>query len=229
MKDYLDFCPVLKRMLRNQIHPNGVEQISLAGSSTENNVHILRELIRSKKPSNSLEIGLANGTSALAILASLKDFSSENYRHTAIDPYQKSTWKSIGLSSVQSIGLESHFQFIGDFSCLALPRLLESGNWFDLIYVDGSHSYDNVFVDYYYGVRLLSRSGFILFDDCTTSDVKKVIKFIRQEQKHILRELNLNPFRNPTRLWKSRLVNTLGHSQMCAFERLDDRTDIHNL
>jgi predicted O-methyltransferase YrrM len=222
--DYLDFCPTLKRMLRDRLHPDGNGLISLAGCSTENNLHVLRELIRAKKPTNTLEIGLANGASALAILASLKEFSAETYQHTSIDPFQKDFWKSTGLCSVQSAGLQDHFRFVGYLSCQALPRLLEAGDRFDLIYVDGSHSYSNVFVDYYYGVRLLKKNGVILFDDCTTRDVAEVIRFITQRQKHVLLKVNLNPFRNSNRSWKSKLGNALGRSQIRAFEKLKDQT-----
>lgn len=222
--DYLDFCPTLKRMLRDQLHPNGNEILPRGGLSTENNIHVLRELIRAKKTTNTLEIGLANGASALAILASLKEFTAGTYQHTAIDPYQIDCWKSIGLFSVQSVELQDQFRFIGQLSCQALPRLLEAGDRFDLIYVDGSHSYGNVFVDYYYGVRLLKKNGIILFDDCTTNDVAGVARFIIQKQKHVLREMDLNPFRNPNRSWKSKLGNTLGRSQIRAFEKLEDLT-----
>ena len=211
-------------MFRNQLHPNGNELVSLAGCSTENNIHVLRELIRVKNPTNTLEIGLANGASALAILASLKEFAAGTYQHTAVDPFQKDFWKSVGLCSVQSTGLQDRFRFIGQLSSQALPRLLEADDRFDLIYVDGSHSYGNVFVDYYYGVRLLKKNGVILFDDCTTSDVAQVIRFIIRKQKHILREMDVNPFRNPNRSWKSKLGNTLGRSQIRAFEKLGDGT-----
>lgn len=226
--DYLDFCPVLKQMLREQLLPTTGETVSPGGNSTENNIHVLRELIREKKAAQTLEIGLANGASALAILASLKDFVVGDYQHAAIDPFQRITYKSVGLSAVQTAGFQDHFRFLGDFSSKALPRLLESGDQFDLIYVDGSHSYDNVFIDYYYGVRLLEKDGVILFDDCTTKDVGKVVRYVATKQKHVLRELNLNPFRNPNRSWKSKLGNILGRSQIRAFEKLENWTGFQN-
>jgi predicted O-methyltransferase YrrM len=227
--DYLDFCPTLKRMVRDGVYPNGNESISVGANSTENNLHILRELIRAKKPVRTLEIGLANGASALVILASLNEFVAANHQHTAIDPFQKDHWKSVGLCSVQTAGFQDHFRFMEDFSSLALPRLVEARDCFDFIYVDGSHAYDNVFVDHYYGLRLLKRNGVILFDDCTTGDVAAVIRFIIQKQKHILRELDLNPFRNPNRSWKRKLGNMLGRSQIRAFAKLGDWTGFLNL
>jgi predicted O-methyltransferase YrrM len=148
----------LRRMLREQLHPNGRELLSLGGCSTENNIHVLRELIRERKPANSLEVGLANGASAQTILASLTEFAVGTYQHSAIDPFQKDFWKSTGLSSVQTAGFQDHFKFIEDLSSQGLPRLLEAGDRFDLIYVDGNHDFDNVFVDYFYGERLLKKT-----------------------------------------------------------------------
>lgn len=215
-------------MLRDRLHPNGNEPISLEANSTENNLHVLRELIRERKPASSLEVGLANGASALAILASLKEFAAGTYHHTAIDPFQKDHWKSVGLCSVQTAGFQDHFRFIEEWSSQTLPRLLEAGDRFDLIYVDGSHNFDNVFVDFFYGMRLLNKNGIILFDDCTTKDVAAVVRFINQKQKWILREMDLNPFRNPNRSWKSKLGNMLGRSQIRAFEKLGDWTGLTN-
>jgi predicted O-methyltransferase YrrM len=175
-----------------------------------------------------LEIGLANGASALAILASIKQFAVETYQHTAIDPFQNSSWQCVGLCSLQTAGLQNSFRFIGDPSSQALPRLVEAGDRFDFIYVDGSHSYDNVFVDYYYCVRLLKRNGVMLFDDCSTTDVAEVLQFIVRQQKHILREVDLNRFRNPNRSWKSKLGNMVGRTQIRAFEKLEDWTGFIN-
>jgi hypothetical protein len=149
--------------------------------------------------------------------------------HTAIDPFQTTEWKSDGLLYVEAAGLQQHFRFIGDMSSQALPRLLEAGERFDLIYVDGSHAYDNVFIDYYYGMRALKKNGLLLFDDCTTKDIGRVIHFIIKKQKHLLREVDLNPFRNPLRSWKSRLGNALGRHQIRAFEKIEDRMGFLNL
>jgi predicted O-methyltransferase YrrM len=227
--DYFDFCPTLKRMLREGADSNGVKLVTLGSNSTENNLYVLRELIRARKPNNSLEIGLANGASALTILASLKEFVAIPSRHTAIDPFQNSEWKCVGLASIRAAVLQDCFRFIEEYSSLALPRLLAGTECFDLIYVDGSHSYDNVFIDYFYSARLLKKNGIILFDDCTTGDVRLVIEFIRKKQKHILMEVDLNPYRNPNRSWRSRLGTSLGQTQLIAFEKLEDRKGSLNL
>ena len=42
---------------------------------------------------------------------------------------------------------------------------LDKGERFDMIYIDGSHEFDEVFVDAYYSYRLLSPGGIMLLDD----------------------------------------------------------------
>ena len=59
-----------------------------------------------------------------------------------------------------------------------LLRLVEKGEQFGLVYVDGSHIFEDVFVDAYFGSRLLAEQGIIAFDDCRDLHVLKVIKFI---------------------------------------------------
>jgi predicted O-methyltransferase YrrM len=222
--EHMDFSPLLKRMIRDRVTSNGGSLQSLESCSTENNIHVLREVIRQRQPHATMEIGLANGASALTILASLEEFSGGMYMHTSIDPFQETLWNNVGLQLVENQGLAGHFELIQEFSSRALPRLLGEGRTYDLVYVDGSHTFDNVFIDYYYSVRLLEKGGVILFDDCTTDDVANVIRYISSRQNAVLRELDLDPFRNPNRSWISRVGKVLGRSQIRGFEKISDVT-----
>ena len=56
--------------------------------------------------------------------------------------------------------------FKEELSEIALPSLLkEKEGRFDLIFIDGLHSYDQVMLDFYYANRLIRIGGFIVFDD----------------------------------------------------------------
>lgn len=222
--EYMNLSPLLKRMIRDRVTSNGGSLQSLESCSTENNIHVLREVIRQRQPHATLEIGLANGASALTILASLEEFSGGVYTHTSIDPFQETLWNNVGRQLVENQALTGHFELIQEFSSRALPRLLGEGKTCDLVYVDGSHTFDNVFIDYYYSVRLLEKGGVILFDDCTTEDVANVIRYISCRQNTVLRELDLDPFRNPNRSWKSRVGKVLGRSQIRGFEKISHMT-----
>jgi predicted O-methyltransferase YrrM len=222
--EHMNGNPLLKRIIRDRVTSNGGSLQSLESCSTENNIHVLREVIRQRQPHATLEIGLANGASALTILGSLEEFSGGVYMHTSIDPFQETLWNNVGRQLVENQGLGGHFELIQEFSSQALPRLLGEGKTYDLVYVDGSHTFDNVFIDYYYSVRLLEKGGIILFDDCTTEDVANVIRYISSRQNTVLRELDLDPFRNPNRSWISRVGKVLGRSQIRGFEKICDMT-----
>jgi hypothetical protein len=73
----------------------------------------------------------------------------------ALDPFQKGAWDDSGLVAVERAGLSDFLDFRPEFSSLLLPRLVEHGDRFDLIYVDGSHLFEDVFIDAYYTSRLL--------------------------------------------------------------------------
>ena len=59
------------------------------GASTENNLHVLANLVCHLKPTDTLEIGLATAASALVIAHGHRLNEDGAIRsHTAIDPYQ---------------------------------------------------------------------------------------------------------------------------------------------
>lgn len=54
---------------------------------------------------------------------------------------------------------------IKGYSSDVLPGLVETGDAFDIIFVDGSHAYDDVVVDTDFAWRLLKTGGVIIWDD----------------------------------------------------------------
>lgn len=54
---------------------------------------------------------------------------------------------------------------IRGYSHFVLPRLLEAGERFDIVFVDGSHAYADVVVDNQYAWRLLKPGGVLIWDD----------------------------------------------------------------
>lgn len=54
---------------------------------------------------------------------------------------------------------------IRGFSNIILPRLLEDGERFDIIFIDGSHAYADVVIDSQYAWRLLKPGGALVWDD----------------------------------------------------------------
>lgn len=218
------FCPVLEEMINTGVTTgrSGKRYEKLGALSTSNNLHVLRQLMLQNKPKRTLEIGLSFGGSCLLFTATHREISGRPGRqHMALDPFQKVAWDDSGLLAVERAGLSDYLDFRPQFSSLLLPRLVENGEQFDLVYVDGSHLFEDVFVDAYYTSRLLSEGGVVAFDDCRVDHVMKVLQFIGRNMSKSLEEVDLSPFRaDQGEPVKYRLARLMGRTQMRAFRRV---------
>ena len=103
--------------------------------------------------------------------------------------------------------------------------MLERGKRFNLGYVDGSHLFEDVFVDAYFIMRLLAINGVVAFDDSSSRHVSKVIQFLRTNLRQALKELDLTIYRQdvhslPKRVFFYRIARHLGKTQLIAFQRV---------
>ncbi len=144
----------------------------------------LYELVRRSKAEKTLEVGMAYGISTLFICQAHQDKGSGS--HTAIDPGERALWKSIGLLNIQRAGLERFMRFYEAPSHEALPRLLVSGESFDVIFIDGSHLFDYVLLDLYYADMLLKNGGYIMLDDLWMPSVRKASSFMLRNKAYRL-------------------------------------------
>ena len=222
------FCPVLEEMIRTGsiTGRRGKRFDELVAISTSNNLHMLRRLQLELKPRRTLEIGLCYGSSCLIFTATHREISGRAaHQHMALDPFQKEAWDDSGLLAIERAGLSDYLDFRPQFSSLILPRLVENGEQFDLIYVDGSHLFEDVFIDAYYTSRLLPEGGVVAFDDCRDAHVLKVIQFIRRNLPAALEEMDLSPFRaDQGKSIKYRAARLVGRTQMRAFRRVGTLT-----
>jgi len=179
--------------------------------STVGNLKEIERLMCEGRPENTLEIGMAFGGSALVLAGTGRDVCSGAYRHIAIDPFQSTIWDGVGLQCLEMAGLANYVEVLQEPSCLALPRLLGEGRQFGLIYVDGSHLFEDVFVDAYFSARLLSDRGYLLFDDSSNKHVAKVLAFIDTSVRTLERA--------PDRTWRLRVARMLGKRQLTVYRR----------
>ena len=64
---------------------------------------------------------------------------------------------------------------------------------FDLIFIDGWHTFDNVMVDIFYSINLLKPGGYIILDDADFPSVGKAISyFIKLPNIKFEKELLIN-------------------------------------
>lgn len=156
--------------------------------------------IRAIKPENTLEIGMAYGLSTLFICQALYDNGSG--RHTAIDPFERKRWQSIGLLNIQQAGLGHLLRFIEAPSHEALPELLNSHERFDFIFIDGCHRFDYTILEFFFADKLLPVGGCIMFDDLTLPAIRKALGFILRNRNYMLADEYISE-RHP--LWKMSL------------------------
>jgi predicted O-methyltransferase YrrM len=125
---------------------------------------VLRDLLISERARVVIEIGLAYGSSALAIGEALLTTGHPEAKHVIIDAYQD-RFLNIG-EFVEAAGHARLANLVTERSQLALPRLLADGFVADAAYVDGSHIFHNVFVDLYILREIVRPGGLIVLDDC---------------------------------------------------------------
>jgi hypothetical protein len=225
MNDFLE-NNVLKRLLcGNPIVGESGKRFDNGGCSSVKNLITLHNIILKHEIKQSLEVGFLFGTSALAILLAYQQKGLLiDSLHVAIDPFQKTSWDNAGRIILKSAGFENNIKIIDDYSCFALPDLIKLNQKFDLIYIDGSHLFEDVFTDFYFSDKLLSPGGIVLFDDNADPHIHKVIRFIKTNFKSFYKELNLNQYVNRTGfdMLKYKAASYIGKNQLVGFTKISD-------
>lgn len=162
-------------------------KLTLSGevAPTKRQARFARNILAAGLPSPTryLEIGSFEGYSIAFVHALLKG----QVRATAIDPFENYN----ELPTVQMSDVESRFRanvkavnvdarVLQGSSTVHVPRLIEAGERFDLIYIDGSHAALDVITDALLCWHLLDHNGLMIFDDYRMPEVKQAIDaFVR--------------------------------------------------
>jgi hypothetical protein len=214
------YCPTLARLISSGKAelPDG-STVTVGGMSTINNLHVLRKLMLDERPESTLEVGLASGGSALIFLTTHKEIGSPSgVRHTAIDAFQREHCSNVGVQMIREAGFSVNFELVEQLSCFALADLLKQQRKFGIIYIDGSHVFPNVFIDFYYCSQLLAANGILLFDDCGDAHVRKVCSFIDRNLSAYLVAIDLAPYRaDAGKSVKYRVGKLVGRLQLRAY------------
>ena len=168
-------------------------------SLPEHDADVLRDLILAESVRTVVEIGLAYGSSALAIGEALVTIRPQEANHLIIDAYQVH-FKNVGWEAIVLAGLDAICRLVDERSQIALPRLVTEGLVSDAAFVDGSHVFHNVFVDLYFLRELVRPGGLIILDDCQWPSVATAAKYYVVNAGWIA-----EPMRQPTRLRAFRL------------------------
>jgi predicted O-methyltransferase YrrM len=149
----------------------------------------LLELAASRKPASVLEIGLGWGFSA----AGLQSLGCV-HRHVIIELEAGSPRALQGERNVRGAAPRPEsLEFCWGDSHAVLPRLCASGERFDLVFVDGGHRYDDVFVDFHFSRRLVAPGAVIVLDDTWLPSVRTVVSWVETNLADQWRRLPASP------------------------------------
>jgi predicted O-methyltransferase YrrM len=136
----------------------------------------IERLVRDLGLTRTLETGMAYGLSTLAICAVHAGRGEGS--HIAIDPYQSSDWRSIGVLNLERAGLSERARVVEARSDEALPRLRDEGVRIDFALIDGLHLFDATLVDFFHADRLLDVGGVVVFHDTWMPAVAQAVAYV---------------------------------------------------
>lgn len=150
---------------------------ALSSSVSRTEGEFLHDLIASDPTVvKTLEVGCAYGLSSLFICSALSGRSSS--RHLIVDPDQHTSWHGIGVANLRRAGFD-RFELIEQPSELALPEIARTRSGaFDLIFIDGWHTFDHTLLDLFFANLLVRVEGWIVVDDCTWPPVAKAVSYV---------------------------------------------------
>jgi hypothetical protein len=200
------------------------------------------EFVREVGASNTLEIGMGYALSTLFICQAHKE--NGHGSHTAIDPKQSIDYQDVGLLNITRAGLQNTLRFFDRPSHEVLPQLIEKGEKFDFIFIDGKHLFDFVIVDFFFSDILLKCGGHLMLHDYWMPAIRKALAFILTNRRYeVVRNsvarkrsswvkiggVALNIFQNARDVFSPRLIMAAGGLNYCLLHKMsdDDRSDGH--
>ena len=176
--------PYISSLLHLKKMKIGNKYIDIHSNIKKEEGKILYKLIKDTNATRILEIGMAYGLSSLFILQSLKYFHHKynnddvNYRLTSIDPFQSTQWNGYGIQNLKNSKLYANHKLIEEKSYIALPELIKKEKIYDIIFIDGWHTFDYTLNDLFSAFLLVKINGYIVIDDALHPGVNKVVKYI---------------------------------------------------
>lgn len=143
----------------------------------ERDCDALRDLLIAEGVETVVEVGLAYGSSALAIGEALISVGARRPLHVIIDPFQATAWSNVGWQTLRSAGLDTVARLVLQPSSMALPQLIAEGLTAEAAFVDGSHRFHEVFVDLYFLRKIVRPGGIIVLDDHWLPSVRTATRY----------------------------------------------------
>ena len=156
--------------------------IPLQAEAARHNTDALYRTILEFRPTLAVEIGLANGLTALSMLSAMEKAGVGKL--ISIDPNQASEWRDVGVANIARAGLAHRHELVQEFDYLALPDLVRKGTRIQFAYIDGWHTFDYVALDHFYIDKMLEIGGVIGFNDAGQSAVHRAISLLTTNRRY---------------------------------------------
>ncbi len=151
--------------------------------------YMLYKMVIAAQPAVSIEVGLAFGISALVFCQAHNDKKTMSESiHYAVDPNQLTFYRNTAIVSVKAAGLYKYLKVLNGPSHLEIPNLLKDNIVVDCAFVDGWHTFDYTFTDFFLIDKMLRPGGYIAFHDVYGRAKQKVINFILTHRKYEIAE-----------------------------------------
>lgn len=167
---------IVKLLSEKKIRLEEGVEVKLHSGIKEQEGMFLYNTVRRNGFKRCLEIGMAFGISSMFMAKALQ--MNGGKRLVSIDPYQKTQWHNAARLSLKRLGLNKWSKVIEKKSDEALPYLRTKKKSFDLIFIDGWHTFDATLIDFYFSNLLLKKGGIIVIDDAKHRGVQKCIQYI---------------------------------------------------
>jgi predicted O-methyltransferase YrrM len=169
MENLPDF--LLEAFQKKRVFAPSGEVQTLDANISEAEASDLYAIVKALRPERSLEVGLAHGISALAILAAIAANGSGH--HFVIDPFQRN-FQYCGEAMIERAGFSSLHTFFERFPeevILQLPKL-------QFAFIDSSHLFDFTLMEFVLIDKKLDVGGILALHDAWMPSIQAVVRYI---------------------------------------------------
>jgi methyltransferase family protein len=140
----------------------------------------LYSVVRNLRPEYSVEVGLAHGVSALAILAAISQNGTGH--HYVIDPFQ-ANYGYCGEAMIQRAGYGDLHSLLERLPEEVLPTL----PGIKFAFIDSSHLFDLTLLEFVLIDKKLEVGGIVAFHDTWMPSIQSVLRFILGNRPYKIR------------------------------------------
>jgi predicted O-methyltransferase YrrM len=159
------------------------ERVALHSHTSKEQGLFIQKIFDDVLPKRTLEVGMAYGISSLFILEKHREHGSEAGAHLIIEPFP---WGNTAAYNFQKAGLLGYASIVNKLSDEVLPELYARKEHIQFAFVDTTKLFDVVMQDFYFIDKILDINGVIIIDDCDTTGINLVARFINNLENYKL-------------------------------------------